>query len=447
MSYYCIKDTCKGAKNGKKKRANFNFKGMKTAFCAECKEEGMINVSGNKTCAYIYPETKEQCQTQPTFNIEGEKPKYCSVHMDKKTMINTLDRNCITCKKKKAEYNFEGKVKMYCGACKSDDMVSLKAHRCITCKKKALYHNGIDKTKRYCIDHRGDVFVCESANYCITGCGIRASFGPKDSQPKYCATHKHLELNMINLTHPLCKHEGCKEMAHYNFTGEKGEKFCSEHKDTGMIFLYRKMCTKCNKKYPSFNWEGEVTPIYCGECAQEGMINVSRPDCHFKGCNIQPSFNFEGFTRPIYCVTHKETNMICVVRSPCQHDGCPSRYPSYNYPGETKGLYCITHKKDDMVNVKKEECLGGCGVTPSFNYPGERPKYCKICKSDDMIEVIHDKCKHKNCNGRKIALFNFPDKKDKLYCIQHKEEGMINLRTKRCAHPKCSDGKTATTAL
>lgn len=210
------------------------------------------------------------------------------------------------------------------------------------------------KTKWACSTHADDDFICPSATYCKTGCGIRASFGPKGGKVKYCAVHKHLELNMINLTHPLCKFEEkeCFEVAHYNFKGEKGEKYCGNHKKEGMVFLYKKMCEKCEKRYPSFNWEDEITPVYCGECKSEGMINVIKPDCHYPDCHIKPSFNFEGFTTAISCEKHKDTGMIC-IRTPCLHPGCPSRHPCFNYPGETKGLYCFKHKEDDMVNVKK----------------------------------------------------------------------------------------------
>jgi hypothetical protein len=459
MPHLCINEKCPGLKTGTKTRANYNYEGNPPAYCGKCKKEDMINVGSSPRCLYIYSDTGKRCSIQPTFNFQNEKGNakaaYCKKHKDEidkeGKMIDIRAKICIKCKKDKARYtNLDDKKPLYCFKCKDDSMFTTSEHVCFKCNKTARFCN-IEKTIWGCPIHRGEIkdYICPGKKYCQypDGCIVGPSFGPMGGQPKYCATHMHHELNMINLTHPLCQHQGCKFIAHYNFKGEKGEKFCGVHKDTGMIFLYRKMCTKCNNKYPSFNWEGEVTPLYCGECAPEGMINVSSPNCHFEGCKFQPSFNFEGFTRPIYCTTHKDDNMVCVVRSPCQHAGCPSRHPCFNYSGETKGLYCVRHKKDNMINVKKDECLGGCGVIPSYNYPGFRPKYCKRCKSDDMIEVIHNRCQHKDCNGRKMALFNFPGEKLKLYCSQHKESGMINLTTKRCAHPKCSDAKIATGAL
>ena len=67
----------------------------------------MIDVK-NKTCNF------ENCKTQPTYNIDGEKTAlYCSIHK-KENMINIKDKTCIfeNCKTI-ANYNIEGKKQLY----------------------------------------------------------------------------------------------------------------------------------------------------------------------------------------------------------------------------------------------------------------------------------------------------------------------------------------------
>ena len=53
-----------------------------------------------------------------------------------------------------------------------------------------------------------------------------------------------------------------------------------------------------------------------------------------------------------------------------------------------------------------------------------------------MIDVKSKKCNEKDCDTRPI--FNYPDKTKGIFCVNHKLEGMINVKDKHCQYDNCS---------
>jgi hypothetical protein len=139
----CINEDCKGSKNGKKTRANFNYEGEKPAYCAKCKKEGMISVGSSPRCVNIDPITQQQCKFQPSFNFQNEqgnaKARYCGTHR-KPGMVDPRAKICVN--NSKALYNIEGvKKASHCRKCKDDDMVPVKGYFCHVCKINAGFCN------------------------------------------------------------------------------------------------------------------------------------------------------------------------------------------------------------------------------------------------------------------------------------------------------------------
>lgn len=64
-----------------------------------------------------------------------------------------------------------------------------------------------------------------------------------------------------------------------------------------------------------------------------------------------------------------------------------------------------------------------CFVSASFNNKVETPLYCVKHKKQNMINVKSKICLQENCI--KQCSFNFPNQKA-LYCCDHKKENMIN---------------------
>ena len=100
------------------------------------------------------------------------------------------------------------------------------------------------------------------------------------------------------------------------------------------------------------------------------------------------------------------------------------KFASFNFEGE-KPKYCGKCKKPSMILIYGKKCK--CGESqPHFNYKGEKPEYCGKCKKTGMIDV-----KNKKCNCGKVASFNFEGEIPE-YCGKCKEPGMILIYGKKC---------------
>lgn len=66
-----------------------------------------------------------------------------------------------------------------------------------------------------------------------------------------------------------------------------------------------------------------------------------------------------------------------------------------------------------------------------FNYAGLKPRYCKQCKLEEMIDTKNKKCIIENCNLRA----SYGDK-EILYCKKH-SNGAILSKYKRCIMKNC----------
>lgn len=162
--------------------------------------------------------------------------------------------------------------------------------------------------------------------------------------------------------------------------------------------------------------------------------------CNQEGCLKRPSFNYSGEILPLFCSFHALENMVDVSTKTCQQEGCRI-HPSFNFPdlGNKVGIFCVSHKMDGMIDVRSRKCCAeGCSVFPTFNHPNERPgRYCAQHKLAGMIDVRKHsvkKCRFEGCSA--IPVYNFPTKKGSLYCAEHKLEGMQST-TRTCASAAC----------
>jgi EsV-1-7 cysteine-rich motif len=216
---------------------------------------------------------------------------------------------------------------------------------------------------------------------------------------------------------------GCGLIASFGFKGDMA-KFCSKHKEEGMVNLLCKMCRTCGVTRPTFNFEG-LSADFCSKCRLPGMINVGDPKC--VSCKkVRPTFNLPGL-KPEYCTKCKSPEMIDIY---CKKCFCGKCNPSFNFEG-LKAEYCSKCKHEGMINVTQTLCK--CGrAQPNYNFEGLPSICCAKCKTEGMIEIRKPICK--KCGiGRKK--FNFKDLKP-IYCKECKEDGMINVVDK-CKNPDC----------
>jgi EsV-1-7 cysteine-rich motif len=224
------------------------------------------------------------------------------------------------------------------------------------------------------------------------------------------------------MPHRKCKGEDCSLIASFGYKLDgKGTKFCSKHKEVGMVNLLCKLCV-CGKARPCYNYEG-LRGDYCFSCKEEGMINVNDAKC-FCG-RAKPCFNLPGL-KQAYCSKCKLDGMVNVKDNKCPC-GIIANFGFYG----SKPSSCSKCKTEEMMDIRHARCH--CKkAQPCFNYEGLKAEYCASCRLDGMIDVKTTL----NCFcGKSRAKFNYFGMK-KEYCSDCKLEGMINLMDK-CKNKDC----------
>ena len=240
---------------------------------------------------------------------------------------------------------------------------------------------------------------------CIKGdCPNIASFG-NNGKPEYCSFHSPDDA--VDLTHKKCEDANCNTHASYGIKGSKHVQFCSKHYLPNMENLKNNKC------------------IFVDEKTKEK-------------CSTTASCNYLGETIRLYCIKHKITGMVDIsnINNLCKTDKvvCPKR-ATFGKKGESSALFCKTHASPDMVNVlDKRKCEKCNDKRPMYNWAGEvKGRFCNKDKEEGMINIFAKKCE--KCP--KNPIFNKPEFKNGIRCIDHKDDDMIDIRHKRCKTSLC----------
>lgn len=270
-----------------------------------------------------------------------------------------------------------------------------------------------------------------------------------------------------------CIFNGCTKCAVFNYPEETSRIYCSSHALLGMISIGQKRCKNCGKSAIFGPPGGEME--YCKEHSKINHINLKKPKCQEKNCNLQAYFNYPGIKKGVFCNTHKKEGMIntgvqekskclkCDKIASFNYEGERAKFcklhkepnmlnvrskkclecnkqPSFNYPGTSELLYCDEHKKCNMVNLRSYKCkFPGCDKTASYGNEKDGIKVtCKEHRSPEMIYLssnIDNKCHEDDCEI--VASYNYIGEKKGIFCNAHKKYGMVHLKTKKCAEKDC----------
>jgi len=229
----------------------------------------------------------------------------------------------------------------------------------------------------------------------------------------------------------ICKVDGCKKQASFNNLNEKTPLYCGSCKLDGMINITKKKCISCLKKQASFNNLNEKTALYCGSCKLDGMINIKTKKC-ISCLKTIAIFNNPNEKTGLYCGSCKLDGMIDIISKKCV--SCLKTRATFNKPDEKTGLYCGSCKLDGMICITTKKCISCLKTIAIFNNPNEKTGlYCGSCKLDGMIDIIHPKCSIKDCDKQKkidkycwrCYYYTNPTKKPKR--IKIKEEEVFNF--------------------
>jgi len=263
-------------------------------------------------------------------------------------------------------------------------------------------------------------------------CQEKANYNFKDlGWSKYCSKHK--EEGMIFLRN-RCQTLYCPKQGSYNFPDNKKPEYCRPHSKQGMILVRGKQCAEpnCPQTQPNYNYAEEVRGKYCRKHRKDGMINVKAPRCQKDGCNTVPSYGYPN-KRAIYCAKHSDT--VPGLKNHgrlCQYeDGC-DKTAGYGNPNE-QPKYCITHKEPHMRNYHKRYCqYDKCPTSATYGHQKGQALRCFKHREVDMKDVMHKTCRSENCGIR--PNFNYKDQKPGIYCFKHKLDDMLNVEGGTCQY-------------
>ena len=259
----------------RKKQPSYGLPGEKAVLCADCKEEGMVNVNSKK-CT--------KCRTKrPSYGLPGEKAVRCA-NCKEEGMVNVVSKKCEKCRQKIPTFALPGEQAVRCADCKEAGMVDVVNKKCEKCRKK-----------------------------CPT-------FALPGEQAVRCANCK--EAGMVNVKDKMC--EKCRQkIPFYGLPGEQAVR-CAACKEAGMVNVNDKMCVKCRQKIPTFALPGEQA-VRCAACKEEGMVDVVNKMCE-KCRKKQPNYGLPG-EQAVRCAACKEEGMVNVVAKMCRHNEACREHP------------------------------------------------------------------------------------------------------------------------
>jgi len=185
----------------------------------------------------------------------------------------------------------------------------------------------------------------------------------------------------------------------------------------------------CNK-LARFKFEDE-TPSKCNHHKLKDMFNHYSKICIEEGCVVIASFKFLGNEEEYFCSKHKKPNTYNFKIKKCIEPNC-KKMSSYNEIStqmncfkQTDPIYCRIHRTDKMINVRIKRCQ----IEECFNkatYGLVEPTNCKIHRTPFMEFRYYPLCLNEDCIG--VAQYNYSNESRVKFCILHKLPQMIRFK-------------------
>jgi hypothetical protein len=220
------------------------------------------------------------------------------------------------------------------------------------------------------------------------------------------------EKNTSLQNNPMCIITGCKISANYNIKGAPAI-YCSMHAKNKEI-----------NKEGIGNLPNQIRNVrtkLCEYIFEDGLDCIKIATC--------------GVGKKQFCPTHMEEGMYKLSKDKkCKEINCNST-PSY---GVENGVaeYCTIHKLENMIQLYQKCIIEGCNKRARYNKTGETgSRYCLEHKEDDMLDNYKDKCIEYGCNEN--ADYNIKSIKKGIYCNLHKKDNMCSNKVIICKEENC----------
>lgn len=183
---------------------------------------------------------------------------------------------------------------------------------------------------------------------CVDGCSRDGIYvNKKNRHIAVCGQHK--QPNMISMYCDL----DCSYKAIYGYQNQPATR-CSLHKNNGMVLIEqgksRKLCIKCNLKYPSFNYKDQYIPLYCRQCAEPLMVNVSK----LKGRECQRCNEFVSNSKYFFCDSCIKSILIDTEHE-YHCETCKTKIAEFGYKNKTIPIRCEKCCVDGMILIRERK--------------------------------------------------------------------------------------------
>lgn len=222
------------------------------------------------------------------------------------------------------------------------------------------------------------------------------------------------------------------------FINDKGDALITTCKKCREVSKITRNCIVCKKLTASYGYPNENKKRYCEGCAKAtdpAIVSLDKGRACKCGKVKRSTFGFKG-GKPVCCKSCRELGMVDLVSDMCKD--CEECQPSFNYPGE-KAKYCeqCSKKYEGMVNVNIRPCKGeNCGKTATFGKKkGDKPTYCAGCVKKYELKgyknIVTNMCS--DCED-KHPTYNYPGQTTPLYCADcaKKYPEMVDVKNPRC---------------
>ena len=217
--------------------------------------------------------------------------------------------NCTGEKQASFGYSSDNKA-IRCKDCKTTDMVNVLSKKCQNCfQTEPIYGYSYDNIPIRCKACKTNEMINVIHKICdYSNCNNYATCGYPNSTATHCETCM-LNGMIILYSNNKCEIEGCNTIKSYGYEQEglyNNPRRCYEcSKNTGMIDLVSKKCNICKTKRPSFGYINDTKPSGCGDCKEEGMINIKDEKCQDPNCTDKIAhYGYPGY-KPDRCAEHR----------------------------------------------------------------------------------------------------------------------------------------------